>query len=179
MPSEKNTRSLLRSSIDRALAQRRTIVIFDSLNSIKGYRYELWCLARGAATRYAMVHVDTPVEMCRTWNNTRKGDTYPSEIFEDLSNRFERPDARNRWDAPLFSVHPALGEEHVVGQVEAVVRVITEKSQNNAVAAAAAVGASVAGTTGKELTPNLATSSAQLSCKFTANGFAYLLPKFD
>jgi hypothetical protein len=27
--------------------------------------------------------------------------------FEDLASRFERPDARNRWDAPLFTLRPA------------------------------------------------------------------------
>ncbi len=26
--------------------------------------------------------------------------------FEDLASRFERPDAKNRWDAPLFTVSP-------------------------------------------------------------------------
>lgn len=28
-------------------------------------------------------------------------------VFEDLAGRFERPDAKNRWDAPLFTVCPA------------------------------------------------------------------------
>jgi hypothetical protein len=27
--------------------------------------------------------------------------------FEDLACRFERPDARNRWDSPLFTIDPA------------------------------------------------------------------------
>lgn len=31
----------------------------------------------------------------------------PRRSFDDLAGRFERPDARNRWDAPLFTLHPA------------------------------------------------------------------------
>lgn len=165
VPSEKNTRGLLKSSIDRGLAHPHTVVIFDSLNNIKGYRYELWCLARSAATRYAMVHIDTPVETCREWNELRNGDSFPSDIFEDLATRFERPDARNRWDAPLFSINPLLDSDQITKNIEAIVRVVVEESQNDAVAAAAAVGASVVGSTGKELTPNLATTNASLSCE--------------
>jgi len=32
----------------------------------------------------------------------------PSHSFDDLACRFERPDARNRWDAPLFTVRPCM-----------------------------------------------------------------------
>ena len=33
------------SAIDRCLTRRRTVV-FDTQNNIKGYRYQLWCIAR-------------------------------------------------------------------------------------------------------------------------------------
>lgn len=46
-----------------------SIVIVDSLNSIKGHRrYELWCLARAARIRYCVVHCDVDEQSCRTWN---------------------------------------------------------------------------------------------------------------
>jgi protein KTI12 len=54
MPREKNLRGTLRSAVDRAVS-RDTIVIVDSLNNIKGYRYELWCLARASGTHYCVV----------------------------------------------------------------------------------------------------------------------------
>jgi protein KTI12 len=84
--SEKNTRGALKSLAERSLS-RGTVVIFDSLNNIKGYRYELWCIARQAATRYCMVHVDTPTEMCRTWNAARATPSYEPDVFEDLAGR--------------------------------------------------------------------------------------------
>eukprot|EP00899_Mesostigma_viride_P010036 jgi/Mesvir1/19033/Mv12797-RA.1 len=106
--TEKNTRGVIRSAVDRAVT-RDTVVIVDSLNNIKGYRYELWCIARAAGAVYCMVHCDVPLDICRAWNAARRasgGDSYPDTVFEDLGNRFETPDGRNRWDSPLFSLHP-------------------------------------------------------------------------
>ncbi|KAK9807909.1 hypothetical protein WJX73_000523 [Symbiochloris irregularis] len=40
--AEKRTRGQLKAAVDRALAKGRTVIL-DSLNSIKGYRYEI-CL---------------------------------------------------------------------------------------------------------------------------------------
>ncbi|KAG7672196.1 hypothetical protein KSW81_005078 [Nannochloris sp. 'desiccata'] len=165
---KKNTRGLLRSVVDRNLNKSR-VVIFDSLNNIKGYRYELYCIAKAAATRYCMVHVDTPAETCEEWNETRVGsdvgvhDKYSVEIFDDLAGRFERPDARNRWDAPLFTVSPTRGEDHVEEQVAAVAATATETSSAAALAAAVAAGASAGAPTGKDLKSNLATATNNLS----------------
>ncbi|XP_057744165.1 protein KTI12 homolog [Arachis stenosperma] len=108
MPSEKNLRGVLRSEVDRSVA-KDNIIIVDSLNSIKGYRYELWCLARAAGIRYCVVYCDVEENNCRKWNEERraKGEAnYNDTIFDDLVRRFERPDSRNRWDAPLFELWP-------------------------------------------------------------------------
>ncbi|KAE8719406.1 Protein KTI12-like protein [Hibiscus syriacus] len=104
MPAEKNLRGVLRSEVDRSVS-KDNIIIVDSLNSIKGYRYELWCLARAAGIRYCVVYCDVEDMQCRKWNEERreKGeDAYDDVIFEDLVRRFENPDRRNRWDSPLF-----------------------------------------------------------------------------
>ncbi len=66
-------------------------------------RYEMWCLARAAATRSCVLHVDTPADLCRQWNRGRAEEAaYPPGVLDDLLGRFERPDGRQRWDAPLF-----------------------------------------------------------------------------
>jgi len=49
MISEKMTRGYLKSNVEK-LIQAGQIVIFDSMNYIKGFRYELYCLARAAKT---------------------------------------------------------------------------------------------------------------------------------
>ncbi|XP_077231849.1 KTI12-like, chromatin associated protein [Tasmannia lanceolata] len=109
MTAEKNLRGVLRSEVDRSLS-KDNIIIVDSLNNIKGYRYELWCLARAAGIRYCVVFCDTGENHCREWNKERgeKGETaYNDKIFEDLVRRFEKPDRRNRWDSPLFELWPS------------------------------------------------------------------------
>ncbi|XP_050203535.1 protein KTI12 homolog [Mercurialis annua] len=108
MPAEKNLRGVLRSEVDRSVS-RDSIVIVDSLNSIKGYRYELWCLARAAGIRYCVLFCDVEESPCRNWNQQRRDKeeaSYEDAIFEDLVRRFERPDRRNRWDSPLFELYP-------------------------------------------------------------------------
>ena len=112
--SEKNTRALLRSEVERALSQRNQIVVIDSLNNIKGYRYELWCIARSSATRYTVLHVDSLEDTCRAWNEDRRNTNnnnnnngaYSQAVVDDLLSRFERPDSKNKWDSPLFTVRP-------------------------------------------------------------------------
>ena len=44
VPSEKRTRGLLRSAVDRRLSKRAVLVV-DSLNNIKGYRWAALLLA--------------------------------------------------------------------------------------------------------------------------------------
>lgn len=112
MVVEKNLRGVLRSEVDRSVS-RDGIIIVDSLNNIKGYRYELWCLARASGIRYCVFFCDTEVDHCRDWNVKRqeRGEpSYVSNIFEDLVRRFERPDRRSRWDSPLFELFPTREE---------------------------------------------------------------------
>ncbi|KAE8657754.1 Protein KTI12-like protein [Hibiscus syriacus] len=89
IPAEKNLRGVLRSEVDRSVS-KDNIIIVDSLNSIKGYRYELWCLARAAGIRYCVVYCDVEDMQCRKWNEDRreKGEAaYNDVIFEDLVRR--------------------------------------------------------------------------------------------
>ena len=62
---EKNTRGLLKATVDRSLHRDGPVVIVDACNGIKGYRYELWCIARQVGARSCVVHCDTPEEDAR------------------------------------------------------------------------------------------------------------------
>ncbi|KAJ4782360.1 Protein KTI12 like [Rhynchospora pubera] len=130
MAAEKNLRGVLRSQVDRSLS-KDSIVIVDSLNNIKGYRYELWCLARASGIRYCVVFCDTEVDQCREWNDKRReiGQlAYDTNIFEDLARRFERPDSRNRWDSPLFELFPSRDDsERTSTVIEEAVSYLTKK----------------------------------------------------
>jgi protein KTI12 len=71
--SEKTTRAALKSEFDRAISggggsgsssgkkhnTNTTLVILDSLNYIKGYRYELYCISKAAGERHGVIWVTT------------------------------------------------------------------------------------------------------------------------
>ncbi|XP_003799973.1 protein KTI12 homolog [Otolemur garnettii] len=56
---EKALRGSLRAAVERRLS-RQDVVILDSLNYIKGFRYELYCLARAARTPLCLVYCVRP-----------------------------------------------------------------------------------------------------------------------
>lgn len=149
--AEKISRAAHKSAIERALSKvgsspagsssdASPFVIADGLNAIKGYRYELWCIAKSAGTSYACVWVEphADVTLSRALNVVRasaprqhassiscgsdepacmtaatlldslprQGDSagYYPDVHADLWSRFEPPDARNKWETPLFRV---------------------------------------------------------------------------
>ena len=99
--SEKQARGLLLSAVERHLTPD-TIVICDSLNYIKGFRYQLYCVAKAVGTPWCVLHVATPQYMAKGWNTK-----YNDDLFENLVFRYEEPIASNRWDAPLFTLVPS------------------------------------------------------------------------
>ncbi|XP_027860712.1 protein KTI12 homolog isoform X2 [Xiphophorus couchianus] len=101
---EKDTRASLKAEVERKV-NKDNIVILDSLNYIKGYRYELFCLTKHAQTPHCLVHCLTSGEESSLWNKNREAaEQYSQDIFDALVQRFEAPDSRNRWDSPLFTV---------------------------------------------------------------------------
>ncbi|KAM4573212.1 protein KTI12 homolog [Odontesthes bonariensis] len=102
---EKNVRASLKAEVERKV-NKDNIVILDSLNYIKGYRYELFCLTKHAQTPHCLVLCLTSPEESSSWNANRAAaaEQYSQDVFDALVQRFEAPDSRNRWDSPLFNV---------------------------------------------------------------------------
>ena len=105
--NEKNTRSSIKAEAERYLTED-VLVIVDSLNYIKGFRYELYCIARTVRTPHCVVFCDISDETRKNWNfssDNKSENKFESEsLFKDLSQRFETPNPKNRWDSPLFTV---------------------------------------------------------------------------
>jgi len=55
--TEKMLRAKMKSEVEKNLDDN-TVVILDSLNYIKGYRYELFCLVRNFKTRHCIVNTN-------------------------------------------------------------------------------------------------------------------------
>ncbi|XP_067829485.1 protein KTI12 homolog isoform X1 [Heptranchias perlo] len=101
---EKDLRGALKAEVERKI-NKEDVVIVDSLNYIKGYRYELFCLIKHAQTPHCLIHCETAVDVCSSWNQNRELEKqYTQEIFDALVMRFEAPESRNRWDSPLFTI---------------------------------------------------------------------------
>ncbi|XP_055978288.1 protein KTI12 homolog [Sorex fumeus] len=121
---EKALRGALRAAVERRLS-RHDVVLLDSLNYIKGFRYELYCLARAARTPLCLVYCVRPADPAGDGRaqppgpedpespgtpdpgrslRSAAGAFYPPELLEALKQRFEVPDSRNRWDRPLFTL---------------------------------------------------------------------------
>ncbi len=102
---EKIVRGDIKSNTERLLTTE-SIVILDSLNYIKGFRYELFCISKHVKTPHCVIVCEAPVETIQEWNKTRgTEEKYSDEILKALVMRFEAPDSRNRWDCPLFTIY--------------------------------------------------------------------------
>jgi protein KTI12 len=126
--TEKETRASLKSAFDSAVTNSKggnssTLVILDSLNFIKGYRYELYCISKAAGKRHGVVWVQGSKadeerrsgtsgsdllakarNQERLHANKESGDYYQEQIMDELVARYEPPDERNRWENPLYKV---------------------------------------------------------------------------
>jgi len=105
--NEKNHRSHLRSEVEKNISDK-TITIIDSLNYIKGPRYEFYCLVRNCKTRHCVIYIKSTLEKC-LGNNKLLEQPYDEELLQDLFSRMEEPIQNNRWDCPLYMIYP--GEE--------------------------------------------------------------------
>ena len=88
--------------MEKYLSSQQTVIL-DSMNYIKGFRYELYCLARNAQTTLAVVFCDLPLHVCQDLCD--KGgyeNAHPPCLFTEYAQRLERPNPTQRWDKPCF-----------------------------------------------------------------------------
>lgn len=103
---EKELRGNLKSAVQRHVS-KESVVILDSANYIKGFRYELYCVTKSAQTPHCVIHTDINPELAAEFNSKRPDEErYNTDILDGLVMRFEPPNSQSRWDSPLFTVHP-------------------------------------------------------------------------
>lgn len=108
---EKITRQTLQSTVERYVRPNGPHVILDSMNLVKGFRYQLWCIARENACRCVTLFCADSREVATSRNQSAalkevdaSVEAYEDSIFEDLCNRYEVPDTRDRWHKPMFTL---------------------------------------------------------------------------
>ena len=102
MQTEDRVRTALKGQLLRYLS-RETVVILDSLNYNKSFRYEMKCHSKSIASTSLTVSVTAPLEKCKEWNAPREN-RYTDEMVQELFERYETPLASHKWDQPLFNL---------------------------------------------------------------------------
>ena len=132
---ETQGRSDFKASIRRALAPDK-IIIADGLNFIKGFRYELFCIAREQNLRFCCCFCDVDPELARERSISRYGE----KVINDLLGRMETPTEKNKWDKPLFVVKDSNDKEMLNKIVETALskssQLSTKKATQTAIASA-------------------------------------------
>jgi protein KTI12 len=75
---EKELRGNLKSEVQK-LISKENLLILDSLNYIKGFRYELYCVSKLCQTPQCIIYTDTDVETCSKWNSS-EASGYKDEV---------------------------------------------------------------------------------------------------
>lgn len=99
---ERKLRSRITSAVRRDLSKNK-IVVVDSLNYIKGFRYQLHCEVKNLSTSFCLIQTMCPVETVKEWN-TKNENPWDETLLNELIQRYEEPNAQNRWDSPLFPI---------------------------------------------------------------------------
>jgi tRNA uridine 5-carbamoylmethylation protein Kti12 len=118
---EKRLRGNLKAATERALANKDNLVILDHGNYIKGWRYELHCMAKSTRTKSMILYIEDDDEDKFLENNKGREDpeeAYSEEILHALNFRFEAPNSKNRWDNPMETIsnldHSSLNPETLI-----------------------------------------------------------------
>lgn len=107
--TEKSSRGAQMSAVKRDLS-RTSFVILDSLSYIKGFRYQLFCEAKGVVTPHCVIHVVSSLEKCME-RNEQNGSQWDPELIKQLQMRYEEPKEDARWDSPLFTLVSDFDDE--------------------------------------------------------------------
>lgn len=92
-------------TVEEAL-RRKLLVISDDVNYYRSIRRQLKRIAKRAGASFAIVYVDTPLEVALRWNGER-GEPVPNTVIEEMYHKLDRPGEKYRWDTPLLIVDPS------------------------------------------------------------------------
>lgn len=101
---EKKCRATVFAATERALSKDSTVIV-DAMNYIKGYRYQLYCLAREISTPHLVIQCLVSHEQALNRNNHSQV-PYEQTLLNELISSYEEPNAQTKWDSPLITLGP-------------------------------------------------------------------------
>ncbi|GMM53624.1 Kti12 protein [Maudiozyma humilis] len=136
---ERKLRSRITSAVRRDLGKNK-IVIVDSLNYIKGFRYQLHCEVKNIGTSFCLIHAMCPIDTVHEWNKTN-ANPWDDKLLTELIQRYEEPNPQNRWDSPLFPVFtPTDKIDALFPEIADIVFQLSKNTSANSAANAATTG---------------------------------------
>jgi len=85
------------------------IAISDDINYYRSIRRQLKRISDQAKADYAIIYVNTPLEVALKWNKKR-GEPIPNSVIEEVYNKLDKPGEKYRWDNPLLVLDPTKDE---------------------------------------------------------------------
>jgi len=101
------------------------LVISDDINYYASIRRKLVRVTQECRGDYAIVYVNTPLELALDWNRKR-GEPVPNSLVEEVYYKFDEPGKEYKWDKPFLTVDLSKGE--LKDNVEMVAAKIHEKA---------------------------------------------------
>jgi selenocysteine-specific elongation factor len=82
------------------------LVISDDINYYASIRRRLMRIAQECKADYAIIYVNTPLEVAMEWNKKR-GEPIPNSLIEEVYYKQDEPGKEYKWDTPLLVVDPS------------------------------------------------------------------------
>ncbi len=110
-------------TIEEAL-RKGLLVVSDDVNYYRSIRRHLKRIAERARANYAIIYVDTPLDVAFQWNKAR-GEPIPNTLIEEMYYKLDKPGEKYKWDTPLLTVDPNTSKLDEL--VQLVVSKVTQK----------------------------------------------------
>jgi len=101
---EQFVRDATYETIQTALKQG-LLVISDDINYYASIRRRLVRLAQQCRADYAIIYLNTPLEVAIEWNKKR-GEPIPNSLIEEIYYKLDEPGKEYKWDTPLMVLDP-------------------------------------------------------------------------
>jgi len=107
----------------RKYLKKGIIVISDDLNYYTSMRHDLKSIADDLNTKFYIIHISTPLELCLKRNENR-GKPIPNMVIQKIYNKFDNF-TKYRWDHP-FKTYDSTQSSDLVKFIEDLINDITE-----------------------------------------------------
>jgi len=86
--AEKKTRGTIKSAVHHLLNENAVVIVDSTSTYIKGFRYELFCIAKTIRTSYCLCWVDADTAASIRWNSERNQVKH-STATTNIATRYE------------------------------------------------------------------------------------------